>query len=494
MQKFVKFKKLIFAILVVIFYLLTRLPYLYSDVLNTDSINWHNRTQAFIKAFENKKYKDTYQSYHPGVTLMWIQYPIQKYFDGRGMTLLERDYALKLELVAINFLLFSFSLFLIHRAFGGKTALVYSLIYLLEPVFIAGSRLNHLDFLLAGLGFNSILCMFYFRRAGNPMFFVFSSLLFALALLTKTTAILFLPLNLLILLTTKSRWYFKPLYIIFFILFTGSLIYLLFPALWVNRNKTLNRIKMGVTDIGVQGVYEIGSKGQSKPLLVKDEEIITPIQGYYVLAFGYMLTPFLILLVVYSSYLLKSHNLQNKPEALILLLFSVGSLIALSIPNKQIDRYLYVIFPTVTLFVSLVLAQNKLLLKLMLIYIIVTSIEVIRFFPYVIAYSNPLFGGLKNRITYTQMPNFGIGSFETAQKIISDYSGDPAEEPYVMGSKSLSLILEDFRVRKTNIGCRNLYLAEYYTQTAFDCPGKYKKVDSITLDGIDFIRISKRAN
>jgi len=78
-------RRIIISILLISTYILISTKDLYIDVINPDGINWHERTQAFMEALSTKHYCDTYQTYHPGTTLMWISGPILNIFKANNI-------------------------------------------------------------------------------------------------------------------------------------------------------------------------------------------------------------------------------------------------------------------------------------------------------------------------------------------------------------------------------------------------------------------------
>jgi hypothetical protein len=76
--------KVIIFILTVFCYVILSTLDLDKDVINPDGINWHNRSKAFATAILEKKFDETYQAYHPGITLMWISaFPLNRVWRTR---------------------------------------------------------------------------------------------------------------------------------------------------------------------------------------------------------------------------------------------------------------------------------------------------------------------------------------------------------------------------------------------------------------------------
>src|SRR3989344_785340 len=61
-----------FPVIIVLLFLLMRLPGLGRDMANSDALRWYHRSGEFSQAIKTRNFRSTYQHYQPGVTLMWI--------------------------------------------------------------------------------------------------------------------------------------------------------------------------------------------------------------------------------------------------------------------------------------------------------------------------------------------------------------------------------------------------------------------------------------
>src|SRR5688572_19246555 len=177
---------------------------LYIDGINPDGINWHTRTQAFTAALPKGAYGDTFQAYHPGTTLMWIAGPLLNAFkfgdsnnnktgDAKA-AFLDMDYQAKLSVVIFCTILFALILIPLSQLVSFKYSILYAVFFSFEPFAIGMRRLYHLDFLMTTLLFLSFLLLIYYHyKSPRWALIIFAGLLYALALLTKCTAIVFLP-------------------------------------------------------------------------------------------------------------------------------------------------------------------------------------------------------------------------------------------------------------------------------------------------------------
>ncbi len=65
-------KNKILTILELTFFISLRVFGLGTDISNSDAARWHRRSESFLSAIKQGNFSATYQKYHPGVTLMWI--------------------------------------------------------------------------------------------------------------------------------------------------------------------------------------------------------------------------------------------------------------------------------------------------------------------------------------------------------------------------------------------------------------------------------------
>jgi 4-amino-4-deoxy-L-arabinose transferase-like glycosyltransferase len=183
--------------------------------VTTDEVLWLTRSGNFYYALIHRDYKNTFQREHPGVTVMWagtlgflVGYPQHR---GSGVGQLDyfqfHDYlqkqsiGLPLQILAASraflvlgqILVLAFSFWYTLRLIGKVPALLAFLLISFDPFYLGLSRLLHLDALLAGLMLLSLLSFLAFLFDQNWVDLVISGLVAGLAFLTKSPAILLLP-------------------------------------------------------------------------------------------------------------------------------------------------------------------------------------------------------------------------------------------------------------------------------------------------------------
>ncbi len=184
---------------------------------SSDETTWLNRSHSFATALQQRDFADTSQSYHPGVTTMWI-----------GALAIWRDYGKTLsiapnlvtqsflspELLArarllvalITALTILLAGLLLQRLLGNTIALVGILFLALDPFFLAESRRLHNDALATGFLMLTLFWWFCYLEDEHPRRrdLILSGISFGLACLSKSLAgafLFFLPLLLM--------WYVK---------------------------------------------------------------------------------------------------------------------------------------------------------------------------------------------------------------------------------------------------------------------------------------------
>ena len=147
-------------IIVFFIYLIPRLISLGADTSNYDASFWYPRMDNFTKNILEGDFQETYQKYHPGVTLLWLsgtsKYVFQELFElvlHFNPRFIPQQF-IRLNAAAIFPLVFSISILgavcysLLSKITNKKLALIFSIMLSLEPFFLGVSKFLH----LSGLG------------------------------------------------------------------------------------------------------------------------------------------------------------------------------------------------------------------------------------------------------------------------------------------------------------------------------------------------------
>ena len=325
------FKNLGMYLLVLILFLGLRTSDLGTDITNTDAIRWYKRSNNFLRAIREERWEDTFEHYQPGVSLMWAN-SITKHIlqlnrarIGEGPLELNHTKHYKIihgyskgVLITGLTMLLGYQMFLISNILNKKVAFGFGLLMAVSPFLIGIDRFFHLTSLETYLTFASFLTLLWWDKKLNDWLVILSGVLFGAALLTKTSALIFSPIALLILIKSE-----KPIKNIFLMAVASSLTFiLLFPALWFRFDFILRELIGGITggiaaDIRKTGVF---------PLL------------FYPIILIYKLSP-LTLILIGAALINVKKLVQDKNIRRIGLYFLIY-LAALTASVKKIDRYI----------------------------------------------------------------------------------------------------------------------------------------------------------
>ena len=366
-----------FFIFLLIF-LFPRLVGLGIDSYEMDAGRWDVRSDKFIKDLLVGKFIGTYQTYHPGVTVMWltgiskkILYVLFELKNGYSVTLNDgivysewffvTNFIIKFPLVLTISLTLAFMSYLLYKMrLDLKFVLLFSIFLSLEPFFLGISRFYHLTGLETAFGFAVIISLIYYYHSKNKLYFVLTSLFLALSMLTKLSGFVLFPfLGLLLFLmelkaseivpkkfvnsfSNKSTW-FKLLNIIYrsiakyvLLLLIAFIFFIaLWPAIWVRPLYVLENIySSGVGD------HAFGDK--PAPSLTSNKYLY-----YYEMLFTRSLG--LTFLAFFASifFIFKEKSKNIKLIYYINFAFVIYFAYIMAIPNKQIDRYTANLYPFV---------------------------------------------------------------------------------------------------------------------------------------------------
>jgi len=413
-------------VLIFLIFLVPRTVGLGSDIANYDSSYWYPRMQDFTKYLLRGDYKQTYQKYHPGVTLMWVSGTAEYVFENTFEAVLHFNpryipqqftrlhFATKFPLVVIISFLGTLQFFYIRRLYDTKLAIIFAIMLSLEPFFLGVSRFLHLSALTAMFMFTSFLMLYYsLEKKGkhSKKLFYLSSIILGLGILTKIDALIAAPVNAILILyyglsektkiktlLTKSTFYFFLTFLTF---------YALFPAMWVAPFSTVYRMYFeGILDTAFNsdngGAYSI-----------------TNIKTLYYFEFIFLRSlPTTVIALIFGLYLnLRSIKLKKSNKFINwVIIYFFFNLIILAIPEKLKDRYLINLYPPImiiaaTAIYNLITLKNKSLkFSTLGIIVILYMLTIYRYHPVYSFYHTDFLGGpagiqkidlaLKNRGEY----------------------------------------------------------------------------------------------
>lgn len=501
-------------ILVFIFFVLIRLPSLGHDNFNTDVWKWKSRSYNFGMAVLGKNFEQSFQTYHPGVVLMWlggVGAKLTNYWaesQGRSIVaddsvdiIFQIDFVQKLLVVVVAGLTITSIFHILKKLFGCKYAFISVLLLTLEPFYLGLTRVFHLEGLVSTFMLASIIWLYYFFTDSTKIKRLVVSAFFAgVALLTKTSAlflVLYFGLVTLIFVYRDGKFkldkknlgkflkenvgkYFGKFGKVFFI-WLGVMAFVFFalwPAMWVIPGKVIQYLYGGVADVGVEGDHFQFYFG-------KFVENPGPSFYFVVLALKssiYLLVGFIGALIIRKKL---PENLRKLMDYLLIFIFFY--FIQLTIPTKKLDRYILPAQVVISLISSMFYVwvferinfkkawQRITCVVLFFIPAIYTNAQV---HPDYFSYFNPLFGGLKTGVKVIE-PKWLIGSTE-----IVDYFTDLSEKTGMEPSWSASFEELVYKAHGKNLEKTMTvgFKEKYYSQVwpFFREKGTWAVVESLT--------------
>ncbi len=349
------------------------------DMSNSDALRWHIRSRDFLVAIKSGDLADTFQKYHPGVTLMWLGSFVQQASFSIQTQILRvnspmtfgnaefypvLDGSVRTLLVFILGGLFLLQMLLIKDIFDAKTTYLYGIFLSIEPYLIGIDRWFHLTSLENYLVFSAFLLLLYWSKHGAQLYRYkyFSAFLLSLSILTKISALMSVPVILLVLYNANKSKFISNASTYFAFVLLG--VFALFPALWVQPGFVLTSIYNAV----------VGAVGDDLRVQSVDGVVNT---AYYFCVALLKISPVLLLLGVYS--LKKSFESKNQNSLHKLVFIYLGVyLLFLTLSGEKIERYVIAIILPLVLAVSICIANLsyrylKPLLTLQLVYFLIVT-------------------------------------------------------------------------------------------------------------------------
>lgn len=377
--------------------------------LTPDERLWSQRTAQFLQALQEEDWPATAPTGHPGVTVMWsgtagavLKTLIDPPADIPGTKDLPAalaaqpnrlDYVAWLRLpialaTALGILLF---FWLARRLFGNGVALLAAAFLVLDPFYLAHSRVLQMDALLATAVSIAWLALLVGMMTGQRRYLILGGIAAGLGFLTKAPALALgpaaialsvwnalrhgspaarpparRPLDLVVRILADLFWIAVPALVV---------AWLLWPAMWVAPVDTLARVWRFSTALGggehELGNFWLGNPAASPGLLFYPAVLLwrsTPVS-----LVGLGLAILLLVVQALRGLQRRSDSLPvpdatiaipkaslatSRPEtgqdmqiqaAWALLLFAIWFVLVMSLGDKEFDRYLLPIFPLIDL-------------------------------------------------------------------------------------------------------------------------------------------------
>jgi hypothetical protein len=435
-----KFKTLInfrnLSIVLVLFYILIRIPYLGFSNFNTDSFKWKTRIYDFGSGVFTLNLEQTVQKYHPGITLLWVgTFSVKVYnfihenifqipLNSNDIDLVfSLNFYQILFLVIFQALLIFIIFYFLSQIFDPIKSFLILLLLSTEPFFLGITTTLHLDGLLNLFLLIFLVTLYLFLVKSDKFYLYMCAIFFGLALLTKTTALLFLPVVffgfLLKYFFLNKKFYIQFIKSLFLFSITTFLIYfIVWPGMWFDPIGTLNYVLKGVT---------VGTEDHSQiyfGTLVND-----PGSFYYLIVTLIKATIYIFPALLLVGYIQLNTTYKKYTFEIFLFLSSILYLIEISIPSKKLDRYIFTFMILLSIIIYSYLYDFS---KKILFYFFAINMFFIVYlnFDY-FSYYNPLIGGIKRGIEWVE-PKWAFGQKE----IVNYFSSELLNNQYeVFGNK-----------------------------------------------------------
>lgn len=360
-------KYLWFCILIFSIFLIPRLFNLGNEGYGSDSQKWLRRSDDFIQRLSHGRLKESYVTYHPGVTVMWlsggakrIYYNFVKTTTGinikKSNGVVAPQYfqttlaVAKIPLVIFISLLLALSAIILNQIGLSKLhIIIFALLLSLEPFFLGVSTQLHLTGLETALGFSAIVATLYYLKTSNRKLLIGVGVIVGLGLLTKVSfLVITMFVYALILyknLQTFSKESIKNLIIDCAIISLPILVtvMILWPATWLDTKRVINSIIL-------QGFKETALVDEPSDSITKIKWLFYP---EVIIAKSLTITSLLFVSSIFIIFLQKKS--ETRKTLLVFLIFIAYYLFLMTIPSKVMHRYVVVIYPFVIACASYVL-------------------------------------------------------------------------------------------------------------------------------------------
>ncbi|MGQ9828864.1 MAG: glycosyltransferase family 39 protein [Roseiflexus sp.] len=399
-----------------------------------EAYHWISLSRRFATAVATGNFADTFYFGNPAVTTLWLGALGHTIYDALTVSEILQEHPatfyaiMRLPPAALTALVLALAYPLMERLVGRTIALLAALLWIGEPFLVAHSQLFHMDATLTSLMTLSLLLMLVTLQSGTRSFvrspwWIASGLVAGLGMLTKSPALLLAPLAGLIVvisrglpapLTFRSAYmtvlgYIPPLAIWWSM---AALVWIaLWPAMWVQPLATI----WGVTN----EIMFNGGAPHSWGNFFLGRAVDDPGPLFYPVAIPFRLAPWtLIGVLLWAGFSVLDGKEAWKGTNRSLLLpavFVVLFVAAITVMAKKFDRYALPVFPALTILAAAGFYRGYHCLRDRIAaptgllryfgtsprwqaagYVLVVAVLVanlIWYYPYYLAYYNPLLGG-----------------------------------------------------------------------------------------------------
>jgi hypothetical protein len=224
-----------------------------------DEASWVKRSDSFARALASGDFARTYQSGHPGVTLLWAELPVSLEVhavppspeggedaveageDESATTQIEALAAKRQAAAAVNAAIVAVAVLMVRTIFGPGVAWVSGCLLAFDPFLLTESRAVRSEGMVASFGLLALAGMLLFLRTPRLRLAGLAGALMGLALLSKVSAVALLPAGALVMVfapalassTDALRWKSGLISLAVWAAAIAATVLLLWPALWI---------------------------------------------------------------------------------------------------------------------------------------------------------------------------------------------------------------------------------------------------------------------
>ena len=167
---------------------------------SSDEARWLSRSNAFIQGVFQGNFKESLQSYHPGVPTMWLggiaiwtKYGNTLGIPGDALITKETLALARTGISVTTGCMILLIAYMLYRLYNTQIAFFSTVFLAFDPFFLAQSRRLHTDALVACFLTLTILALLIYLNKSNKKYVIISGICFGLSCLSKSTAIAVLP-------------------------------------------------------------------------------------------------------------------------------------------------------------------------------------------------------------------------------------------------------------------------------------------------------------
>jgi len=432
-----------FFVLVIFLFLLAPLRFLaLGRFVTADEPTWGKRSANFYYALSHGDYASTYQTGHPGVTTMWVgataylfKFPEYRQVgktslgDNKVIQIFNRHGVIPLEILVtarfITAVVIAFTLlisfFCARHLFGTLPSLLGFILITFDPFHLAHSRVFHTNGLVSSFMFLSVLAYLCYFKKRSLYFLIISGIAAGLSILTVTPGlILALVISILAIIDLifnireSRKFEIKKLLqkVVLPMIMWGCVclvvIFLLWPALWVNPVGTVT----GITSHALISAKGVLDNGETTYLIDTFKKLDFENLIFYPKTYLWRGTPIVMAGVILSILALamkkqKFFTPEERKNLVELLIYVVSYTIIMGFGSKKFDRYLLPIYLPLDLIAGVVWIsagkwlsrRNERLQHIYFTYVIISLVAaaqiigIVKEYPYYLTYYNPMMGG-----------------------------------------------------------------------------------------------------